>query len=197
MHVKLTTDRLLLRRMTAGDEDNLVELDSDAEVMKYLTNGRPTPREEIRDEVLPRLVRQYAMWPHYGLWAAVVRQTGEFTGWFAMRPDADHPEDEPELGYRLRRSAWGRGYATEGSLALIDDAFTVAGAATVRAETMFVNAGSRRVMERCGLRHVGTRHDEWADPIPGTELGEVEYAIDRAEWLARRTPDRGRHGHVA
>ena len=187
MDVKLETGRLRLRQFTADDEDNLVELDSDPEVMRYLTGGVPTPRESIRDEVLPRLMRQYTQWSHYGLWAAELRGTGEFVGWFAMRPDARHPEDEPELGYRLRRSAWRKGYATEGSLALIDDAFTVAGASAVRAETMFVNAGSRAVMEKCGLRHVGTRHDEWDDPIPGTELGEVEYAITREEWLVRRS----------
>ncbi|HEY7175471.1 MAG TPA: GNAT family protein, partial [Micromonosporaceae bacterium] len=52
--------------------------------------------------------------------------------------------------------------------------------------TMAVNTRSRGVMERCGLRHVGTRHDHWDDPIPGTEQGEVEYAITRDEWLARK-----------
>lgn len=183
----LSTDRLRMRRMTPADEDNLVELDSDPEVMRYLTGGVPTPRERIRDEVLPRLIRQYGQWEHYGLWATELRATGGFVGWFCMRPNDRHPADEPELGYRLRRSGWGRGLATEGSLALIEHAFLVAGASRVHAETMAVNAGSRRVMEKCGLRHVGTRHEEWDDPIPGTELGEVDYAIDRAEWLARRT----------
>jgi RimJ/RimL family protein N-acetyltransferase len=185
MDVKLVTDRLLLRRMTADDEDNLVELDGDPAVMAYISR-MPTPRERIRDEVLPRLLREYDRWPHYGLWAAQLRPAGGFIGWFAMRPDDRYPGDEPELGYRLRRETWRHGYATEGSLALIDDAFTVAGASKVRAETMAVNAGSRRVMDKCGLRHVGTRHDAWDDPIPGTELGEVEYAITRDEWLARR-----------
>lgn len=185
MDVKLVTDRLLLRRMTVDDEDNLVELDSDPRVMAYISKT-PTPRERIRDEILPRLLRQYEQWPHYGYWAAQPRDTGEFIGWFSLRPDADRP-DEPELGYRLRRAAWGHGYATEGSRALIDDAFGVAGASKVRAETMFVNAGSRHVMEKCGLRHVRTRHDEWDDPIPGTELGEVEYAITRDEWLAEHS----------
>src|SRR5215467_924644 len=118
MDVKLVTDRLLLRRMTADDEDNLVELDSDPRVMAYISKT-PTPRERVRDEILPRLLREYQRWPHYGLWAAQLRDAAEFVGWFAMRPDAEHPEDEPELGYRLRRAAWGHGYATEGSLALV------------------------------------------------------------------------------
>jgi hypothetical protein len=53
MDVFLETDRLVLRRFTAADLDNLVELDSDPDVMRYITGGRPTPCEEVRDEVLP------------------------------------------------------------------------------------------------------------------------------------------------
>ena len=80
----------------------------------------------------------------------------------------------------------GHGYATEGSLALIDKAFGEWGATTVIAETMTVNTRSRNVMEKCGLSHVRTRHDEWDEPIPGTEHGEVEYAVTKGEWLARK-----------
>jgi hypothetical protein len=42
---------------------------------------------------------------------------------------------------------------------------------------MAVNAGSRRVLERAGLRYVRTFHLDWADPLPGAEHGEVEYAL--------------------
>jgi RimJ/RimL family protein N-acetyltransferase len=52
------------------------------------------------------------------------------------------------------------------------------------AETMAVNLASRRVMEKAGLAYVRTFHLEWDDPIEGTQAGEVEYAITRAEWLA-------------
>ncbi len=184
MDTYLLTERLVLRRLTADDEDNLVALDGDPEVMRYLTGGKPTPRAKIREEVLPRLIGYYQRSPHFGLWAAEVRDSGEFIGWFALRPDPKFPDGEPELGYRLRRSSWGKGYATEGSLALIAKAFTELGAARVNAETMAVNLGSRHVMERCGLRHVRTLHRKWDDPIPGTEQGEVEYAIERDDWLA-------------
>jgi RimJ/RimL family protein N-acetyltransferase len=56
--------------------------------------------------------------------------------------------------------------------------------ARVRAETMVVNVASRRVMEKAGLRYVRTFHQEWPDPIPGDEEGDVEYALTRAEWAA-------------
>ena len=45
------------------------------------------------------------------------RASGDFLGWVHLRPEAEAPDDERELGYRLRRSAWGRGYAVEASRA--------------------------------------------------------------------------------
>ena len=59
MDVFLETDRLVLRQFTAADLDNLVELDSDPDVMRYITGGRPTPREHVRDEVLPAFLAYY------------------------------------------------------------------------------------------------------------------------------------------
>jgi hypothetical protein len=59
------------------------------------------------------------------------------------------------------------------------------GARRVWAETMAVNLPSRRVMEKSGLIHVRTFHLEWEDPLPGTEYGEVEYALERADWEQR------------
>ena len=87
-----------------------------------------------------------------------------------------------ELGYRLHRAYWGLGYATEGGKALIERGFTSGGVQRVVATTMFVNAGSRRVMEKCGLRHVRTFHVDWEEPLPGSELGEVEYALTKEQW---------------
>jgi RimJ/RimL family protein N-acetyltransferase len=78
------------------------------------------------------------------------------------------------------------GYATEGSRALIDKGFADFGIERVNAETMAVNVGSRRVMEKAGLRCVRTFHADWPVRIPGDEEGDVEYAITRAEWEADR-----------
>jgi RimJ/RimL family protein N-acetyltransferase len=182
MDVFLDTERLLLRRFTVADVDDLVELDSDPEVMRFLTNGRPTPREKIERETLPRIIRDYERLRGLGRMAAIERSTGAFLGWIGLDPpESGGPDDELELGYRLRRSAWGRGYATEGSLALIRRAFDEFGVRRIWAQTMAVNLASRRVMEKAGLRYVRTFHLRWNDPIPGTEHGEVEYALDRAD----------------
>lgn len=184
--VVLTTDRLVLRRFTPADVDLLVELDSDPQVMRRVTGGRPTPRSEIENDVLPAWLQHYENWPGYGFFAAHQRSTGEFIGWFHLRPPAGASSDEPEIGYRLRASSWGMGYASEGARALVDRAFAELGAHRVSAETMTVHVASRRVMEKAGLRWVRTFWAEWPDAIEGDEHGDVEYALLRDDWVARQ-----------
>jgi RimJ/RimL family protein N-acetyltransferase len=183
VHVLLTTDRLTLRRFTADDVDDLVCLDSDPVVMRYLTGGRPTPRELFTREVLPKIFRWYATGT-LGRWAAEDRLTGGFLGWFAL--DATDQAGEGELGYRLRAAAWGRGLAAEGSRALIDKGFTEWGLRRIWAQTMAVNTASRRVMEKSGLTYLRTFYPGFNDPIPGAEHGEVEYQLLRTDWANRR-----------
>jgi RimJ/RimL family protein N-acetyltransferase len=182
MRVLLETERLRLRAFTLDDVDLLTELDSDPAVMHFINGGRPTPRAEIEAEYLPAWLAYYERYAGYGFWAAIELATGEFVGWLHLRPPDESAPDHPELGYRLRRSSWGLGYATEGSRALVDLAFRELGAQRVFAETMTVNTASRRVMEKAGLRFVRTFHQEWPDQIEGDEHGDVEYALTRAEW---------------
>ena len=175
MEVFLETERLVLRRFAETDVDHLFALHNDPEVMRHLTGGDPVSRREVEQEYRERFAGQ-------GYWAAVERATGEFLGWFALHPAADRDPGDCELGYRLRRAAWGKGYATEGSRALIRHGFAVLGVRRVWAETMAVNLASRRVMEKSGLAFVRTFHLAWDDPLPGTEHGEVEYALEREDW---------------
>ncbi len=184
MHVFLETERLIFRRFTADDVDLIAGLDADPAVMRYITGGRSTPRDEIRDDYLPAWLSYYERGDRYGFWAAIEKPTGAFLGWFHLRPQPDDPDDEPELGYRLIASAWGRGYATEGSRALIRRAFADFGVRRVYATTMVANVASWRVMERAGLRRVRVLHQPWPDRIEGEEQGDVEYELTRDEWEA-------------
>ena len=194
MHLFLETERLILRRFTADDVDHLVELDSDPEVMRYLTGGPPTPREEIVDDILPFFLNYYSRSPEYGFWAAIEKAGGDFVGWFHLRPKQGDPPDQPELGYRLRRSAWGKGYGTEASRALIDKGFLESGAERIVASTYQDNVASRRVMEKVGMRLVRTYRltpeellAEFGISNPELFDGDdVEYAITRAEWETSR-----------
>ena len=176
---------MILRRFTVDDADLLFELDNDPEVMRYINGGQPVSREEIVDDQLPAFMSYYERFEGYGFWAAIAKNSERFLGWFHFRPGEGAGPLEPELGYRLHRFAWKQGYATEGSRALIDQGFEM-GAERVNAETMIVNLGSRRVMEKAGLTLVRVFHSDWPVRIPGDEHGDVEYAIERAEWDARR-----------
>lgn len=185
---------MTLRRFTVDDVDLLFDLDNDAEVMKFINNGAPVPRDEIVDESLPAFLSYYDRFDGYGFWAAIERASGDFLGWFHFRPGEGAGPLEPELGYRLHRAAWGRGFATEGSRALIDAGFERFGVERAYAETMAVHAASRRVMEKCGMRFVRSFHADWPVRIPGDEHGDVEYAVTRAEWEEQRSPDAQRAG---
>ena len=184
-HITLETPRLVLRQFTEDDVDNLFDLNSDPEVMRYLTGGSPTPRDEIRDQLLPFHLAAYDRLDRLGTWAAESAATGEFLGWFHFRPGPDADISNIDLGYRLRRPAWNKGYATEGSRALIDRGFADLGVERVFAHTLTVNAASRHVLEKCGLTLVRTFPYDWPFEIEGAEHGEVEYALTTPAWEAR------------
>ena len=181
MQVFLETERLVLRRFTRDDVDNLVELDSDPDVMRFINGGRPTPRHEIENVIMPAFLGNAERFGGLGFWAAIERSTGHFLGWFHLRP-AEGAPGEVELGYRLRRSAWGKGLATEGSRALIHKAFTELGFDVSSRRRWPCNVGSWRVMEKAGLRFARNFHQPWPDRIEGEEEGDVEYALLRSEW---------------
>ncbi len=185
MQTFLETERVTLRRFTALDLDDLWNLDGDPEVMRFLNGGTPTPRDEVEDDILPAFLRYYERGDRYGFWAAIERSTGDFLGWFHFRPLPDSGEDEPELGYRLRRSAWGRGYGTEVSRALIRKGFSEWGVRRVIASTAAANIGSRRVMEKAGLTLMRTYRITFPGLFAGEEQEDVEYALSKEQWMAQ------------
>ncbi|MFC9619478.1 GNAT family N-acetyltransferase [Streptomyces sp. NPDC056930] len=188
MHVFLETEQLVLRPFadTDADADRLFALDNDPDVMRFVNGGRPTSRRTIQVQTLPRLLHDYPCFGTRGYWAADEKDTGTFLGWFEFRPLDDHSPLVVELGYRLNKAAWGKGYATEGSRALIGKGFTDLGVDRVTANTMAVNTRSRRVMEKAGLSFLRNFTGDWPEAIAGSEHGEVEYALVRADWEQRR-----------
>jgi RimJ/RimL family protein N-acetyltransferase len=201
MHIFLETERLILRRFTEDDIDNLVDLDSDPAVV---WGGRSTPREEVERDHIPAYLDYYQRYEGYGFWAVIEKSSGAFLGWFHYRPYEDAPVDQPELGYRLRRSAWGKGYATEGSRALIRKGFTEFGVQRVVAFTYGEHHASRRVMEKAGMRLVRTYR---LTPEQLASLGitdptlfdgdDVEYAITKVEWEQQEAVSRGTQDDVS
>jgi RimJ/RimL family protein N-acetyltransferase len=178
--IYLETQRLHLRQFTEEDADNLLALDSDPEVMRYIgpiqLANPDAYREMIRERFLPYYLKDQG-----GFWAALDKAGGDFLGWFHMRPaldyrfakEAGYQVGDFDLGYRLRRGAWGKGYATEGSRALIDKALTDLGARRIVSCALVGNVASTRVMEKVGLQRDGLF------AIPGYEMPAVRYVQNR------------------
>lgn len=143
------TARLVLRRFTPGDYEALRELNSSAKVMRYINGGIPETPDQTRAS-LERAMGYYAKGDALGVWAAELKETGEFIGWLALKPLPDG--SDIELGYRLLERHWGRGYASEGAAWLRDRAFGLAALTRVTAIVDPGNAASRRIIEKTGLR---------------------------------------------
>ncbi|MET9657514.1 GNAT family N-acetyltransferase [Streptomyces sp. NPDC006510] len=186
MTVFLETERLVLRPFADTDADGLLALDNDPDVMRFINGGKPTSYEAIQTQTLPRLLHAYPCFGTRGYWAAEEKATGAFLGWFEFRPLDDHSAAVVELGYRLNKAAWGKGYATEGSRALIRKGFTDLGVERITANTMTVNIRSRRVMEKAGLTFLRDFTGDWPEAIEGSEHGEVEYELTRTDWEQHR-----------
>jgi RimJ/RimL family protein N-acetyltransferase len=175
------TQRLRLEPLTAEHGELLAGLDSDPDVMRFIT-GRARSREEVLRDWLPLMVEEMGVEGLLGYWVGFgPADRSSFAGWWCLTPAPDDPRSA-ELGYRLRREAWGRGLATEGALALLDHGFGTVGLDRIWAQTMAVNTASLAVMSRLGMHHVRSWVGEWNEPLPGWEHGEVEYAVTRSEW---------------
>lgn len=153
------TDRMVLRRASWPDVDDVVALTTDAEVMGFDDSPPLTPARVLAEE-MPRLMAHQQRTNQLGFWVARERATGAFLGWFMMTPvttrdgakgDAANANRAVRLGYRLRRRAWDQDYGTEGMLRLIEMA-RAAEMSTVIASTPAGNRAAGRVMQRAGLQ---------------------------------------------
>jgi RimJ/RimL family protein N-acetyltransferase len=171
----LSTPRLLLRRWREDDLDAHHALSGDPEVMRHIGAGVPYTREQSRLS----LAAFGAHWERhgFGLLAAVERDGGAPIGMLGVQR-AGEPGVGPgdvEIGWRLMRSHWGRGLATEGATAVRDHAFGVLGLARLVAFCRPANGPSIRVAEQLGLTTVATRRCRRGLPM-------LILALDRAEW---------------
>lgn len=153
----LETPRLLLRPLAADDEDDLLALDSDAEVMRYVGSpaGVKSPAETRERARLRIREEQHGDYEPLGFWRIEGRSDGAFHGVGALiqMPDSD----DVEVAYRLARSAWGQGIATEAAGALVAHALGPLGLPRVVAVTYPENQASQRVLDKLGFERRGIR----------------------------------------
>ncbi len=168
----LETERLRLRAFREEDLDAYAAICADAEVMRYLGDGRALSRADAWRQMA--LIIGHWVLRGYGLWAVEERATGALVG----RLGFFNPEGWPgfELGWMLRRASWGRGYATEGAGRALAHAFTEMGRDHLISLIRPDNRASIRVAERLG-EQLERRVD-----LYGHEA--LVYGIDRARWEA-------------
>lgn len=152
---ELRTERLLLRGWRAGDAAAFAAMNADPEVMRHIASG-PLDRH-ASEELRARLAHEWARAGH-GLWALERRDDGALLGFCGLALPGfarGLAAGTVEVGWRLRRDAWGRGYATEAARAALDVAWRALDLAHVVSLVHPDNARSLAVCERLGMRVVG------------------------------------------
>ncbi len=164
----MESQRLRFRPFLASDAARLQELDGDPEVMRYVGHGLGS-LEAYQQQIDQVFRPQETARTGLGFWAAEERVSGQFIGWFHLRPAegfqyadiAGYAPGEVDLGFRLRRAIWGQGYATEGAGYLVEQGFAHRGITRVVACVMVSNQGSIRVLEKLGFH----RESEFTLPV--------------------------------
>lgn len=159
----IETERLLLRRWRTEDAAPFAAINADPEVMRFVGAGRPLGRA-LSDDLLARIERDWDA-RGFGLWAVEARGArGTLLGFCGLSVPTFLPDVLPavEVGWRLARSAWGRGIATEGARAALAFGFADCGMRDILAIVDPRNARSLRVGEKLGMTarpdrlHAGT-----------------------------------------
>lgn len=185
--VTIETPRLLLRQWREDDLAPFAALNRDPEVMRFFEE--PLSRE--RSDAWARAIAAAIDDQGWGLWALERRDTDEFIGFTGLQVPRHPLPFLPcvEVGWRLARSAWGQGFATEAGQASLAHAFGPLALDEVVSLTAVPNTPSRRVMERLGLeRHEHGDFDHPAVP-PGHPLRRhVLYRISAERWRGQHVP---------
>ena len=185
--VQPRTERLLLRQWRDDDWVPLAALNADPEVMRYF----PASLDEQESNAFAYRNAALLELHGYGLWAVEVLATGEFVGFVGLnRPRWQAPFMPcTEVGWRLARPAWGKGYATEGARAALAVAFGPLGLEAVVSFTTVANTRSRAVMERLGMTRDPAEDFDHPQLDPDSPMRRhVLYRLGRTSWARSTRP---------
>lgn len=189
----LRTERLLMRPWREADLEPFAALNSDPEVMEHF----PGPLTAEETAAFVERIEERFVESGWGLWAVAMAggsahgvgagRSAPFIGFVGLWP-ADHVQPGMvEVGWRLSRAAWGRGYAPEAATEALRFGFEDLELAEIVSFTVPQNVNSRRVMEKIGLRRRPDRDFDHpnVDPEHHPELvHHVLYSLDRRDWLS-------------
>jgi RimJ/RimL family protein N-acetyltransferase len=175
------TERLLLRQWRPADREPFAAMNADAAVMAHF----PAPLTRDQSDQLVEAIE--AAWARdgFGLWAVEVDGAAPFVGFVGLAVPGFEAPFTPavEIGWRLDRRHWGRGYATEAGHSVLAAAFGELGLDEVVSFTSLENVRSQRVMARLGLHHDPA--DDFDNPrMPAGHrlVRHVLYRVTRADW---------------
>ena len=174
----LTTKHMTLTDITDDDFVATYAMDREPLVLRYLGDGKPEmrPFSEYRDYM--RAVLAFWRCEQYRMWVMRLHGSDAFLGWAMLKPikDSDY-KDTPhvEVGYRLPQSRWGKGYATEATLAVLDYGFNTVGLDEITAVTHADNAASQHVLTKAGLKRDGTLNYNGRGEIPFFRLSKKDF----------------------
>ncbi len=154
----LTSPRLRLEPITDAHLDALHALNSDPEVMRFIT-GKPETREGTL-EMIERVKARWAEWG-YSWWSIFEREGGALIGAGCIQHLGRDKANPLEIGWRLRRDKWHQGFASEAAQAMAAFAFETVGTPQLVAVCDPENKASSRVMERLGMSYRGI--ERWYD----------------------------------
>jgi RimJ/RimL family protein N-acetyltransferase len=177
---ELTTERLFLRHWQAADRAPFAELNADQDVLRYFPE---TLTRRSSDELADRIESAIAC-HGWGLWALEEQTTGRFIGFTGLARPAFQASFMPavEIGWRLTRTAWGSGFATEAARAAAAFAFENLALDEIVSFTAKHNARSRAVMQRLGMRH-DHAHDFEHPQVRDDRLRQhVLYRLAGSDW---------------
>ena len=154
-HILVETERLILRRVTFADLDNMAHINGDPEVMRYIGDGSVWTRAQSEARIR-RILKVYEVYPGFGMWVGEEKPARRFVGAYAL--NYIPKTTEVEVGYRLQKSAWGRGLATDGARALVRYGLFELGLGRVVGLTHPDNDPSKHVLMKSGLQASGMGH---------------------------------------
>ena len=178
---EVETERLRLRPFVAEDIEEFASFNADPEVMRYIWKGRPLTREES-ERSLSRVVESFGA-QGYGLWAAVLKASGRVVGFSGLNRLEDTPEIE--VAYRFARDSWGKGLATEAAHASLRYGFEEVGLRRAVAVAHPENVGSRRVLEKIGMKYERDAHHYGMD-VAFYAVAREDFAPGDAPYAVRR-----------